>query len=450
MGSLRIVTLPQPDIQFTNTEDGVAIAHWEIGSGPPLVLAQPLIMSHAESEWAVHSMEALYLELAKYLRLVRFDPRGAGMSDEHPTEAPSSIADFCHDIDAVVHALDLDEFNLAGVGSMGPVVIQYAAEHPRRVSRLVLCDTGPVFSDLPADKFSRAGEALIELDVLPSFSEMVPSAVTDDVHALEALMRASIYSRPSSRSWSNANFYEFDVDHLMGSVVAKTLVIRSRDSEVGNQEQSRRLVTGITNAQMRIVPGTLAPFIADLDPVVEAFVSFLTSEKHMSSVQTDDELRTVVFTDLVSSTEVLRRLGDDEGRSAFRDVESVTSELCATHHGRLVKNLGDGSLISFKSTQRALAFSMELQERMDSSPFGMRIGMAAGEPIQEDDDIHGAVVVQASRIADLGRSGEIIVADTVRQLAIGKGFSFEHVDDVSLKGFDQLTRIWRVTGNTRT
>lgn len=450
MRSLRIVNLPQPDIRFTNTEDGVAIAYWEIGSGPPLVLAQPLIMSHAESEWAVHSMEALYLELAKYLRLVRFDPRGAGMSDEHPTETRASIADLCHDIDVVVNALDLDEFDLAGVVSMGPVVIQYAAEHPESVSRLVLFDTGPVFSDLPAASFVRATDAVIELDVLPSFSDVFPSVDTDDMHALEGLMRASRYSRPSSRSGSSVDFLGFDVDHLMGKVAAKTLVIRSRDSAFSNQEQSRRLVTGINGAQMRIVPGTLAPFIADLDSVVEALVSFLTSGKHVSSVQTDDELRTVVFTDLVSSTEVLMRLGDDEGRSAFRDVESVTSELCATHHGRVVKNLGDGSLISFKSTQRALAFSMELQERMDSSPFGMRIGMAAGEPIQEDDDIHGAVVVQASRIADLGRSGEIIAADTVRQLAIGKGFSFEHVDDVSLKGFDQLTRIWRVTGNTPT
>ena len=109
----------------------------------------------------------------------------------------------------------------------------------------------------------------------------------------------------------------------------------------------------------------------------------------------------------------------------MREVEEIVSDLCAEHHGQLIKNLGDGALISFKSTRRALSFALDLQGRMEASPFGMRIGIAAGEPIQEDDDLHGAVVVQASRIADLGQSGETLVADSVRQLAIGKAFSFE-------------------------
>ena len=86
---------------------------------------------------------------------------------------------------------------------------------------------------------------------------------------------------------------------------------------------------------------------------------------------------------------------------------------------------------------------------MEASPFNMRIGMSAGEPIQEDDDIHGAVVVQASRIADLGESGEIVVADSVRQLAIGKGFRFEQRGEVRLKGFDEDTTIWKVARSTR-
>ena len=447
VGSLLIMVLSQPDIQFTNTEDGVAIAYWEIGSGLPLVLAQPVSLSHAELEWMVPSMEALYLELAKYFRLIRFDPRGAGMSDEPPTEIRFSIAGFSHDIDAVVNALDLDEFNLVGAISMGPIVIQYASDHPKRVSRLVLCDTGPVLADLPLEKFVEALDVVVELGILPSFSELVPSITTDDRRGLEGLMRGSLFSRPTRMA--SAGYLDVDVDQVMSSVVTPTLVVRSRDSNWTDEVQTRRLVTGITGAQMRIVPGTLAPFFADVDSVVEAFVSFLTSDHHVPSAQSDDELRTVVFTDLVSSTEILNRLGDDEGRSAFRAVEATTSELCTTHHGRLVKNTGDGSLISFKSTQHALRFSLELQERMEASPFGMRIGMAAGEPIQEDDDLHGAVVVQASRIADLGHSGQIVVADTVRQLAMGKGFSFAHVGDVTLKGFDQPTSVWTVTGNSR-
>ena len=429
------------DIQFTTTEDGVGIAFWEIGSGPPLVLAQSLGLSHAELEWSVPSMQVLYLELAKYFRLIRFDPRGSGMSDEPPIETGFSIAGFCHDIDAVVSALSLDEFDLVGVLPMGPVAIQYAAEHPERVSRLILCDTGPSLADLPAARFARVTAAGAELDVIPSFGAITHSMSTEDAVAFDSLMKASIYFRP----YVNIPLLDLDSDHLMDNVETPTLVVRSQDSPLTDQVQTRRLVTGITGAQMRIVPGTLAPWFADLDSVVEAFVSFLTSDHHQPSTQGDDELRTVVFTDLVSSTEVLSRLGDDEGRSEFRDVEHTVSELCANHHGRLVKNLGDGSLISFKSTQRALAFGLELQKRMEQSPFGMRIGMSAGEPIQEDDDIHGAVVVQASRIVDRCEEGDVVIADSVRQLAVGKGFGFESVGETTLKGFEEPVTLWRVT-----
>ncbi len=446
-GSLRIVLWSQPDIQFTNTEDGVAIAYWEIGSGLPLVLAQPVSLSHAELEWRVPSMAAFYLELAKYFRLIRFDPRGAGMSDEPPTEIRFSIAGFSHDIDAVVNALDLDEFILAGAISMGPIVIQYASDHPERVSRLVLCDTGPVLADLPLEKFVEALDVVVELGILPSFSELVPSITTDDRHGLEGLMRGSLFSRPTKMA--NAGYLDVDVDQVMSSVVTPTLVVRSQDSNWTDEVQTRRLVAGIPGAQMRIVPGSLAPFFADVDSVVEAFVSFLTSDHHVRSAQSNDELRTVVFTDLVSSTEVLSRLGDDEGRREIREVERSVSDLCSVHDGRLVKNLGDGSLITFKSTKNALTFSLDIQERMEASPLNMRIGMSAGEPMQEDGDIHGAVVVQASRIADLGKSGEIVVADSIRQLAIGKGFSFDPGGEVRLKGFDEDITIWKVAKGTR-
>jgi class 3 adenylate cyclase len=91
---------------------------------------------------------------------------------------------------------------------------------------------------------------------------------------------------------------------------------------------------------------------------------------------------------------------------------------------------------------------MDLQDVMVSSPLGVRIGIAAGEPIEEDHDVYGAVVVQASRIADLGDAGEILVSDSVRQLAVGKGFQFELEGEATLKGFDLPEHVWKVTKST--
>jgi class 3 adenylate cyclase len=299
---------------------------------------------------------------------------------------------------------------------------------------------------MPLRRYARAQAATAEFGVVPSYGEITRHATPEDLVAFEELTKASVHNR----LFASHTLLDLDVAHLMADVVTPTMVIRSRDSVLTDQEQTRRLVTGITGAQLRIVPGTAAPWLADLDSVVEAFVSFLTSDHHHPSIRPDDEMRTVVFTDLVSSTEVLSRLGDEEGRSEFREVEEIVSDLCAEHHGQLIKNLGDGALISFKSTQRALSFALDLQGRMEASPFGMRIGMAAGEPTQEDDDLHGAVVVQASRIADLGQSSETLVADSVRQLAIGKAFSFEPRGEVQLKGFDEHTTVWKVTQSART
>ena len=424
----------------------MGIAFWEIGSGPALVIVQNSVLSHAEMEWSVPIMRAWYLELAKYFRVIRIDLRGSGLSDEPPSDEFFTPVGFGQDIAAVVTALGLEKFSLMGISSMGPTAVRYAVDHPGQVLELVLCDTGPVLSDLPLHRYSQALSASLDLDVTPSFEPLTGGLAPEDRRATTALMTAASVGREhAGHDWTGSE--EFDVSGLLVDVKAPTLVIKPADSVLTDQEQTRRLVVGIPVAQMRVVPRVQAPFGGDSSPVVEALVDFLTSGDYQPEADDDDddELRSIVFTDLVSSTELLNRLGDEHGRSEVRSVEAAITDLCAQHHGRLVKNLGDGSLVSFKSTRRALLFALDLQTRMDESLFGMRIGVAAGEPIQEDGDIHGAVVVQASRIADLGNAGETIVSDSVRLLSVGKDFSFESWGETQLKGFDELSTLWKVT-----
>jgi class 3 adenylate cyclase len=425
----------------------MGIAFWEIGSGPALVIVQSPILSHAEMEWSVPIMRGWYLELAKYFRVIRIDLRGSGLSDDPPSDDLFTPAGLGQDIAAVVTALGLEKFSLMGISSMGPTAVQYAVDRPEQVLGLVLCDTGPVLSDLPLHRYAQAFSATAKFDSIASFDPLMSIEQSpEDRHAMTALMTAAIQGREHVVRRNFTGSEEFDVSGLLADVKASTLVIKPADSVLTNQKQTRRLVVGIPVAQMRVVPGVMAPFTADSSPVIEALVDFLTSGDYQPEADDDDdELRTIVFTDLVSSTELLNRLGDEHGRSEVRSVEAAITELCAQHHGRLVKNLGDGSLVSFKSTRRALLFALDLQARMDESPFGMRIGLAAGEPIQEDGDIHGAVVVQASRIADLGNAGETIVSDSVRLLSVGKDFSFESWGEIQLKGFDELSTLWRVT-----
>lgn len=383
-------------------------------------------------------MAALYLELARYFRLVRFDPRGAGISGEPPDEGVT-LHGLVQDIDAVVGALDVVELNLVGAVSLGPSSLLYAVSSPEIVSRLVLCDTGPVLADLPLNTYVRATDSLVELGVVPSLGGLFTSTPTEDLPALERLMRGSLYDRPPTKSRDLAHF---DASEVLGDVQAPTLVLKSGDSLYTDMIQTRRLVAGIRNSELRTIPGTMAPWLADLDSVVEAFVSFLTGGHHQSDLGRGRSLLTVVVTDLVSSTEILESQGDVEGRRQFREVEALISALSSRYEGHVVKNLGDGSMLTFQSTSQAIAFSLELQDHMASRPVQMRVGMSVGEPIQEDGDVHGAVVVQASRIADRSQPGEVIVSDSVRQLAVGKGFEFSPRGEVHLKGFKDAQQVW--------
>jgi len=349
------------------------------------------------------------------------------------------------DIGAVIDALDVTEVALAGAISLGPAAIQHAVDRPETVTELVLFDTGPVLADLPLNSYVRATDALVDLGVVPSLGGLFPSTPTEDLPALERLMRASLYHRPRIEPRDLRNF---DVTEVLTRVEAPTLVVKSQDSMYTDMTQTRALLSGIPGAELRMVPGTMAPWLADRASVAETLVSFLTDDRYQPEPGPDQGMMTVVFTDLVSSTEVLESAGDVNARSTFKQIEVLATGLGRDHGGRVVKALGDGLLLTFTSTRRAISFALELQEAMSSQPVGMRIGMAAGEPIQEDGDVHGAVVAQASRIANLANAGEVIVSDSVRQLAIGKEFRFDPKGEVHLRGFEEAQRVWMATRAT--
>ena len=251
---------------------------------------------------------------------------------------------------------------------------------------------------------------------------------------------------PDNIAETSSAIAAWDAEDRMDAVVAPTLVLASRNPMIRKLDESRALAMGIGSAQLKSVEGRLLPYFSDQDAVIGAVAAFLGEEQPTSAPTGAMRFTTIVFTDLVASTELMNRLGDAEGRSAFRWVEQTTAGLASDHHGEVIKYTGDGSLLAFASTSGALAFAVALVGAMGDSPMKVRIGLAAGEPLHEEGDLHGAVVHQASRIADQGAAGEIVVADSVRQLALGKGFDFEPAGETTLKGFDEPVSLWKVTG----
>ena len=450
---------PHRDIRFTTTEDGVGIAFWEIGEGQPIVILNNFSLSHAELEWTVPSLASFYMDLARRYRVIRYDPRGMGLSEEPPgggeavSPSGAQLGMSTHgmglDITAVTAALGLDSFTLMGNMVQGPVAIEYAAKHAE-VTGLILCDScatvstsflGPVLRTTAELNLIESGTNRPVSTVF--WERMVPPDEVEQV--VNLVLGAGTVGQSNSPSLAQL---EWDAEPLLGEISVPTLIISSRTDIVDSLPDARHLAAAITGSQLRVVDGKGAPYFSDRVAIVEAIDALLKPEQDTLE-DVPPGFRTVVFTDIVESTEFVRRVGDEKGRAAIRDLEQQVASLAAEHDGRVVKNLGDGSLVSFGSNASAISFALAVQDKSQGEPLRLRVGMAAGEPIQEDGDIHGTVVAQASRIGDLGDAGETIVSDSVRQLAAGKGFTFEPKGEVLLKGFDEPERVWKVTQTTR-
>ena len=456
---------PHRDIRFTATEDGVDIAYWEIGEGKPVVILNNWSLSHAELEWTVPSIASFYTNMAERYRLIRFDPRGIGLSGDPPggwgaesatgVQAGMSTREMGLDIEAVSKALELDSFVLMAIDVQGPVGIMYAVEHPDMVTELILCQAMADLADSALTPGIRVQTEIARLKkenadpgMLAVFrSPWEALAPDEDPDIMARLTEASDHR--INTTLANPQL-EWNARSLLENVAVPTLILCPRNTPLGIAEgllsDSREVASGISDSQLRVVDGVFVPYFADQAAVLEAIDGFLKSEGPTVELS---GFRTVVFTDIVESTEYVRQVGDEAGRTAIRELETQVASLAADHGGRVVKNLGDGSLISFGSNSSAITFALEVQDKCSDGPLQLRIGMAAGEPIQEDGDIHGTVVAHASRIGDLGNAGEVIVSDSVRQLAAGKGFDFASRGEVPLKGFDEPEKVWKVTQTNR-
>jgi class 3 adenylate cyclase len=445
---------PHRNIRFTKTEDGVSIAYWELGEGRPVVILNNFGFSHAELEWTVPSIASFYTDLAERYRVIRFDPRGIGLSGEPPggwgAVTPSggqqgmSIREMGLDISAVAAATRIDDFALLALSVQGPVAIAYATTHSE-VTALILCESFAAVAQSYMTPLTKADDAMHQISTetgvrLSIWDKTVPR---DEIQEVVKLIDRTMPS--ASMGTVGPTQADWDAESLLAEVSVPTLILNTRNKEIDTLPDSRHLAAGIVDSQLRVLNGTgVAPYYSERSATLEAIDALLNPSGGMEQAMPSG-FRTVVFTDIVGSTEYVRGVGDEEGRAAVRELEQKVASLATDHNGRVVKNLGDGSLISFGSNTSAIAFGLEVQEKCSDGPLKLRVGMAAGEPIQEDGDIHGTVVAHASRIGDIGGAGEVIVSDSVRQLAAGKGFTFVPWGEVTLKGFDEPERVWKVT-----
>ncbi len=445
----------EPRIQYARSSDGVSIAFWSIGQGPPLIHMPAPPASHIQLEWQIPEVRAWYEGLARHHTLIHYDCRGSGLSERACDDY--SIASHIRDLEAVVDRLNLPTFALAGGVHAGPVAVAYAASHPDLVSRLVLwCTYGRSADLLATSPQLQAIRALLEMDWLVLTETIANVAfgwtTGEDSRRFAEYLRQCNTQETFRASLASTN--EFDVMDLLPQLKMPVLVLHRRQLAYPHVDEARRLASHIPDARLVLLEGSsLAPYLGDTDRVVAEIDGFLNegliSEPTTASF-TAEGTHTIIFTDVEGSTTLTQRLGDAPARDLMRHQESIIRKAIEDNKGWVVKTMGDAFMASFSSATRALDCAVCIQRSLldynetAEEPIKVRIGVNVGEPIAEEMDLFGTAVTLASRIASHAVGGQVLVSESVRQIVSGRRFTLSDHGEALLRGFDEPIHLYEL------
>jgi class 3 adenylate cyclase len=444
----------EPRIQYARTSDGVSIAFWTIGEGMPYVSMPVLPLTHVGLEWQWPELRRSYERLSERRMVVRYDGRGAGLSERDVTDF--SLDAHVLDLEAVVDHLGLERFALAAFGSPGPVAIAYAARHPERVSHLLLWCSYARVSDWSRSPQIQAVRSLLDKD-WEVYTETVAHvafgwSAGEEARRYAAFMRESMTQEAAQAAFAASA--EYDVTALLPQLRVPTLVVHRRQVPFPDVGVARHLASRVPGARLLLLEGaSLAPFLGDTEAVLAAIDEFLGEGEGVAGAQPAPAgaVHTILFTDVEGSTALTQRLGDAKAQEVLRTHNSIVRDALKAHSGTEIKHTGDGIMASFASASRALECAIAIQralaqhnEEHPDTPIRVRIGLNAGEPVAEEKDLFGTAVQLAARICAHADPGEIVAANVVRELAAGKGFLFADRGDVALRGFEDPLRLFEV------
>jgi len=441
----------EQQIRFCTTSDGVRIAYATAGEGPPCVYVCGW-PQHLELEWETPFARGFLERLARGCTLVRYDMRGSGLSD--PDVSDLSLEAFVRDLEAVVDHLALERFALLAFGGLaGPIAMTYAAARPERVSHLVLHSAYLRGSDVTTPERARAQLEYVEAFGLP-MADLIDHPDTDIAQQRDFRELQKAAAPRNVQAAVLRAIYSADLSGLVDRLSMPTLILHGRRDPLIPFAAGRELAVGMPQARFvpfESVTGALWVLGDVLIPEVYRFLGL--TEDARSAAQAAGPV-TILFTDVEGSTALTERLGDAGAREVLRQHERIVREALKAHSGSEVKTMGDGFMASFGSASQAVECAVTIQKAFAQwnagvgahghAPLQIRVGLNAGEPIAEGEDLFGTAVNLASRIASAAVGGEILASNVVRELVAGKGFLFNARGETELRGFEDPVRVYEV------
>ncbi len=427
----------------------VHIAYQVNGEGPVDLVFVPPAVSHLDYRWEEPSYERLLRRLGSFARVISLDKRGSGLSDR--TAALPSPEEQVEDIEAVMDAAGCEQASLLGGLDGGVASILFAVAHPERTQRLITYATAArtlKSADYPWGLDREELEALVDLVEQDwggrTFLQLSAPTVADDARFVQWFGRfqRSAVSPAAAAAWMRG-LAEIDVRDVLSEVAVPVLVLQRADDRIVDAGHGRYLAEHIRDAKYVELPGAdYLLWVRDTDLLLDEVQEFLTGVR--AEVEPDRIVATVLFTDVVGSTELAARMGDRRWRDLLDAHHAVVRRVLERFRGQEVDTAGDGFFAVFDAPARAIRSATAIRDEVRNLGIDIRAGLHAGEVEMRADRASGLAVHIGARVAALAQPGEVLVSSTMRDLVAGSGFKFVDRGTHVLKGVPDEWRLFAV------
>jgi class 3 adenylate cyclase len=440
---------PPPETRYAKS-GGLNIAYQVVGDGPFDLVYVPGWVSNVEAMWDEPSHARLLTRLASFSRLILFDKRGTGLSDPVGLDQLPTLEERMDDVRAVMDAAGSESAALFGSSEGGLMSVLFAATFPERTEALV---TLAIYAkrlwspDYPWAPTPEARAAEIEAIERTWGGEMDISTLAPS--ADEAFKRRAVaYLRRSASPGAAVALLrmnsQIDVRHVLPTIRVPTLVLQRVEDRDVNVEEGRWIAQQIPGAKYVELPGDEHLIWAgDVDAVVDEVEEFLTGRRPVP--EPDRILATVLFTDIVGSTERASEVGDRRWRELLERHHTLVRTQLGRFHGRELDTAGDGFFAAFDGPARAIRCARAIREAVRELGLEVRAGLHTGECELVGDKMAGVAVNTGARVAALAEPGEVLVSSTVKDLVAGSGIEFDDRGTHDLKGVPGEWRLYAVS-----
>jgi pimeloyl-ACP methyl ester carboxylesterase len=437
-----------PETKYAKSGN-VYIAYQVVGDGPIDLVLVPGWVSNIDVIWEEPAYVRFLQRLASFSRLLLFDKRGTGLSDR-VTSTPT-LEERMDDVRAVMDAVNSERAAVLGYSEGGPMCALFAATYPERTISLIMI--GSYARRLKAHDFPWGTDPAEHEAYIKSIESEWGGAVGHDRRApgmmtdarfkqwWARLLRMS--ASPATAAALTRMNSEIDIRHILPAIKVPALILHAENDRTIHIEQGRYLAQHIPEAKFVSLPTTdHLPWVEGAEIVLDEVEEFLTGIRSRSEI--DRVLSTVMFTDIVGSTDLAARLGDQRWRDLLEAHHAAVRQALSVFRGREVDTAGDGFYATFDGPARAIHCARAIRDAVRKLGLSIRIGLHTGECEIKGEKLVGIAIHIGARLAAKATADQILVSQTVRDLVAGSGIEFHDYGMHSLKGIPQTWHLYAV------